>query len=88
MPLSKVLPKIKFWKQTCFHPYLQKNFDQSHPQKDVNPHKLRWKVDMRQDLVVPQLIKQGQRIFSVSTPDTQLFAISATEKKLNNLQKQ
>ena len=43
---------------------------------------------MRQDLVVPQLIKQGQRIFSVSTPDTQLFAISATEKKLNNLQKQ
>ena len=46
---------------------------------------------MRRDPVVPQLTKQGQRMFSVATPDTQRFAIStskATEKILNKLQKQ
>ena len=46
---------------------------------------------MRQNSVVPQLIKQGQRMHSVATPDTQLFATSTsktTETSLNNLQKQ
>ena len=46
---------------------------------------------MRQNSVVPQLIKQGQRMYSVATQDTQLFATSTsktTETSLNNLQKQ
>ena len=46
---------------------------------------------MRQNLVIPLLIKQGSGKFSVATPDTQLLAIStskATENKLNNHQKQ
>ena len=46
---------------------------------------------MRQNSVVPQLKKQGQKMYSVATPDTQLFAISTsktTETSLNNLQKQ
>ena len=46
--LFKVLSRIQSWKQTCFHPYLQNVFYQSHQQKDVNPQKLRGKVNMRQ----------------------------------------
>ena len=45
---------------------------------------------MRQDPVVPQLTKQGQRMYSVASPVTQLFAISTSkdiEKNLVNLQK-
>ena len=42
---------------------------------------------MRRTSFVPQLIKQGYRMCSVATPDTQLFAISTsktTEKSLYN----
>ena len=45
---------------------------------------------MRRTSFVPQLIKQGYRMCSVATPDTQLFAISTsktTEKSLYNVQK-
>ena len=46
---------------------------------------------MRQKSVAPQLIKQRQRMYSVATPDTELFTISTTkttETSLNKLQKQ
>ena len=46
---------------------------------------------MRPNAFVPQLIKQGQRLCSVTTPDAQLFVISTsktTKASLNNLQKQ
>ena len=55
----------------------------------LSHQKLRRKANLRQNSAVPQLIKQGQRMYSVATPDTQLLATSTsktTERSLNNLQ--
>ena len=54
---------------------------------------MRWKVNMRRNQILgcTPVSKRDQKKLSVTTPDSQLLTMSttkATEKKLNNLQKQ